>query len=253
MFSCVRVAAGPPSAALGTNPLLHEASWTAKGRPDPVEVECTKGRVPSCLTVHWTGRRGANGESIWCVNVADPRALPPPTELAELTLDQLIDILCAGGPLHRALNRSRGQKRTRREEGLDEPAIDPHARVDTSNFLLRRVRRISRALAGLQLRLEAPLATREALAWRLHGPVGPLALARRLAHDEGEGACFMIAEVALTLARSDWAQVERFESRALLRKEIRTLVRSLEELARETPAPANLRRYASECFREAHR
>ena len=89
--------------------------------------------------------------------------------------------------------------------------IDPHAKLDTSTFLLRRMRRVAAALEGLRARLERPAHHLDALRWRLHGPVGPVQLARRLAENEREkeGAGFLIAEVALTVRRVNWASSER--------------------------------------------
>jgi hypothetical protein len=44
-----------------------------------------------------------------------------------------------------------------------------------------------------------PVASLDALRWRLRGPIGPIALAKRLAAEDPDGAAFMIAEFATTL------------------------------------------------------
>ncbi len=123
---------------------------------------------------------------------------------------------------------------------------DPHSKVDTTNFLLRRVRRIAGAVEGLRARLERPAYHREALSWRLHGPVGPVALARKLAEQEGEGAAFMIAEVALAVHQADWSASNRRLGAEVVSSEVASVLKELSELAAQQPAPANLEAYVKE-------
>src|SRR5690606_25314209 len=81
--------------------------------------------------------------------------------------------------------------------------IDPHKKVDTTQFLLQRTRRVSWGLAALRQRLERPVTTEECLEWRLRGPVGVKAVAQAIlggAHSEEEEV-FLISELALDLAR----------------------------------------------------
>ena len=54
--------------------------------------------------------------------------------------------------------------------------IDPHQKVDTSGFLVKRVQRACGALRQIRERLEAPVLSEAALAWRLEGPVGARAV-----------------------------------------------------------------------------
>jgi hypothetical protein len=112
------------------------------------------------------------------------------------------------------------------------------------------MRRLAAALEGLRDRLERPAFNPDALRWRLHGPVGPLALARQVSEEEGEGAAFMIAEVAMTVYRADWSAAERTLGPGPVRQEVATLLADLRALARAKPAPANLSGYVRACFEE---
>jgi hypothetical protein len=54
--------------------------------------------------------------------------------------------------------------------------VDPHAKVDTSGFLVKRVQRACWALRQLRERLEQPVLSASAMAWRVNGPVGARAV-----------------------------------------------------------------------------
>jgi hypothetical protein len=180
--------------------LASDAAWREAEQPAMLRVPWPEERrPPAALRVSW---KGAAGSAWWPVNIRDGAALPPPAELRALPLDVLADLLTSAQPLHLALAR---WLRQRAEAPATDgaPLLDPHRRVDTSQFLLQRTRRVSWALAGLRARLERPAASHEALVWRLRGPVGALALAdaiRREARSEDERA-FLLAELLLELAR----------------------------------------------------
>jgi len=204
-------------------------------------------RPPSGLLVHWKDKAGQSRRGIWVVNVTDPALLAPPSELMHLTLEELIEVLTSARPLHAAVSAV-----LKRREAIAKlsrgPIVDPHKKVDTRNFLLRRVRMVSRALEGLRERLERPAFTEDALAWRLHGPVGPLALARRLAESEGQGAAFMIAEVALTIRQAELRALEASLGREAVRRAVTEVLLQLEAMAAAHPSPPNLAHYVTECF-----
>src|SRR5205823_11691325 len=107
---------------------------------------------------------------------------PPPAELGDLPLHVLIEILTSAKPLHLALQRWLSRQKG---AGVDSPQLllDPHERVDTSTFLLQRARRVSWAFDALRKRLERPAASREALDWRLRGPVGVQAISRAISKE----------------------------------------------------------------------
>jgi len=81
--------------------------------------------------------------------------------------------------------------------------VDAHKRIDTSEFILQRTRRFSWALNSLGKRLERPVPTEECLNWRIHGPVGVVAVANALKREakSTEESMFLVAELALELAR----------------------------------------------------
>lgn len=148
-------------------------------------------------------RPGVEGAAWWPVNVRDGASLPPPADLSDLPLEVLIEILTSAKPLHVALARWLARKKG---TGGGGPAvlIDPHERVDTSAFLLQRTRRASWALTAVRRRLEErPVASAEALAWRLRGPVGVQAVSRAIIKEarSGEERAFLLAELMLELAR----------------------------------------------------
>ena len=114
----------------------------------------------------------------------------------------LIDILTSAKPLHQTLDRWLRRKKENKthDEGI---SLDPHKRVDTSSFLLQRTRRVSDALTGLRQRLEQPVVSEQALEWRLHGPVGVMALAQAVTKEarSDQERCFLLTELCLELAR----------------------------------------------------
>ena len=139
---------------------------------------------------------------MWPVNVRDGASLPPLAELSDLPLEVLIEILTSAKPLHLALQRWLKRHKSLGSDGPEVP-LDPHDRVDISMFLLQRTRRVSWALDALRTRLERPVASAEALDWRLRGPVGVQAISRAIikeARSTEEGA-FLLAELMLELAR----------------------------------------------------
>jgi len=154
-------------------------------------------RPPSGFYVSWSG---VGGRAWWPVNVDAATSLPPPEELRDLPLEVLVDILTSTQPLHKALKGHLKRKKSCKvgDLGLE---LDPHRKVDTSRFLLRRTRRASWALGALRQRLERPAYSSETLLWRLEGPVGVLAVAdaiQREADSEAEKA-FLLCELALEL------------------------------------------------------
>jgi len=232
----------------GSREIVTEAGWRADGAPPTVVDKWEDVRPPSALLVEWPSGDGhAIRKAVWVVNVSDGALLPPPSELMHLTLEELLEVLTSARPLHVAVGAVL-DRRDSQATSRAEVVVDPHRKVDTTNFLVRRVRRVSQALEGMRERLERPAFTRDALAWRLHGPVGPLILARKLAEHEGQGAAFMIAEVALTLRHADLSSLERSLGREYVRASVDEVLAKLAELAAAHPAPENLSRYVGECF-----
>jgi hypothetical protein len=204
---------------------LNEAAWINAGRPALMRLAWDHERAPSGFLARW---KGSGGSAWWPVNVVSTASLPPPAELKDLPLDVLIEILTSAKPLHQALERwlrqTTGNKS--RDDGI---SLDPHKRVDTSSFLLQRTRRVSDALTGLRKRLEQPIASEQALEWRLRGPVGVMALAQAVSKEarSEQERCFLLTEICLELARVRPPSLQGGLRAARVRKSLRGLAREI--------------------------
>jgi len=207
-------------------------------------------RPPSGFWVNW---QDSNGKAWWPVNIASANSLPPPEELKNLPLEVLIDILTSARPLHRALQSYlKRKKKGEPPERKTPPEIDPHKRVDTSQFLLQRTRRVSWAINALRERIERPAATKECLDWRLRGPVGVMALAEALKREaqSDEEKAFMLTELALELARIKPKEAQGCLAPARVNKEIRDLIVELRDHipSRGIGRVRNLKQYLDSVF-----
>jgi len=228
-------------------PVLSSATL-ARGKQETVVVLWESKRPPSSLDVRWQDADGREYRAPWIVNVADASSLPPPEELGSLSLAELLEILTSARPLHEIMDRI--LKRREEKAALHKnPEVDPHKKVDTTQFLLRRMRRVAQALEGMRHRLQQPVASLDALRWRLHGPIGPIALAKRLAAEDPEGAAFMIAEVASTLRNIAWQASGSLRSREI-NPEVKALIVALRDLASLAHAPTSLAAYVTSSFEE---
>lgn len=207
---------------------------------------------PFVLNVEWRGG-GAEFATDWPVNVVELGQLPPPDELRNLKLEELIEILSSTRPLHVAAAHV---LRKRAKHVATDIQLDPHKRVNTETFLLRRTKRVAVALERLRQRLERPVMNVEALDWRLRGPVGPMAIAaafRREAATEVEGL-FFLAELALTLSRVCPKEAARGGlSPSQVEERLRASIAEVEEFAAPllSPADSAIGGYAREAFRKA--
>jgi len=156
--------------------LLVSDDWQSRGQPESVELTVERGGPPpSTLNVQWAD---ADHVADWPVNVLSADALPAPAELQGLSLAALLDLLSSARPLHEAL-RAWLRRQPDDDDAEVEAAVelvDPHAKVDTSGFLVKRVQRACWALHQLRERLEQPVLSASAMAWRVNGPVGAKAV-----------------------------------------------------------------------------
>ena len=158
--------------------MLDRKAWEERGEPTELEVVLPGARPPpSLLSVRWQSSAGENHEGDWPVNAQSPTVLPAPEELQGLSLNALLELLGSARPLSEALRLW-----LRRQPDDDEAAretvelIDPHAKVDTSGFLMKRMQSACWAMESLGARLAEPVLSTQAMAWRLHGPVGAQAV-----------------------------------------------------------------------------
>jgi hypothetical protein len=159
--------------------------------------------------------------------------LPPPQELRDLTLEQLLEILTSALPLHRCLQKIWRQNSD--EAAPSEPAVvlDPLRRFSRSTHLLERTRRFSLAMTGMRERLESPIPSEEYLQWRLHGPVGVTKVAAAIlkeAGSDGEKA-FLLGELALELSQVQPKTEPGFLAKKKIQEAIRVIVADFEKQA----------------------
>lgn len=226
-----------------------EQDWLALLSPSECVVKWEQVRPPSGFWVRWQGSHAA---AWWPVNVTAGEVLPPPEELKNLPLEILINILSSARPLHRVLKGYLRRHKKHGSEGNNGVVVDPHKRVDTSQFLLQRTRRMSWALNALRVRLERPVVTLEFLRWRLRGPVGVIALAEALVREgrSDEEKAFLISELVLTLTRAKPETKEGCVPPDVHKAEIRQVVLELTQFAPEIgeEGPDNLKRYVASVF-----
>lgn len=163
---------------LGTR-VYDSQLWEEIGKKAVNEVKLPKdGPPPSQLRVQWISEDGQARNAEWPVNVSACSVLPPPDELRGLSLAALLELLSSARPLHEAV-----RKWLRRQTDDDDPEgfqssdlVDPHAKVDTTGFLIKRTQRACRAMQQISERLRQPIVSSAALGWRLQGPVGARAV-----------------------------------------------------------------------------
>lgn len=159
--------------------VFDRQTWVKLGKPDVTQVDVSlAGPPPSLLTVEWMDANAQRQLADWPVNVRNAGVLPAPEELRGLSLAALLELLSSAKPLHEAM---RGW--LRRQPDDDDPdglqgreLVDPHQKVDTSGFLVKRVERACGALQQVRERLAQPLQSESTLAWRLDGPIGARAV-----------------------------------------------------------------------------
>jgi hypothetical protein len=218
---------------------LDESIWRAHDVQQSLRLSWPANRPPTGFRITW---RDSAGAAWWPVNVRDGNSLPPPAELADLPLDVLIEILTSAKPLYLAMARWLNRKASAAQSN-EAVLLDPHQRVDTSTFLLQRTRRVSWALAALRSRLDRPVASDEALEWRLRGPVGVQAIMRAISKEarSSEERAFLLAELMLELGRVRPNEMPGGLAASKIRAALRTIIAEIKvmldaELLSDAPA-----------------
>ena len=238
--------------------LVDEAVWARGGRPSELRIPLTSGKTLFFVHVEWNDKDVVHRAG-WPVNVTEPSLLPPPEELRDLPVEALLRALASTRPLHESLGIALRELRATTESSGDISDLDPLKRYSASGQLFQRTRRLSAALSGLQRRLERPASNVDALIWRLEGPFGPKAVAEGLLRDVGETrgaikgeASFLIAELALTLARVDWDSTARILGIDLVRAHARKATDDVRRLAEEKlPTDRRLKTYVQQALTES--
>jgi HKD family nuclease len=127
--------------------------------------------------------------------------LATPDFLTNATLEEITELFSSKVSLDKAL--ARYLRRKEESQAKSKSIIhDPHARVNTSGFILRKTALFSRAMKAYRDRLEEPVGSEEALQWRLNGPIGiqaikKILLANFISQDE---KAFFLVEIIKILS-----------------------------------------------------
>ena len=173
--------------------------------------------------------------------------------MEDLELEILIQLLATNKPLHHAL-RKWLKKNTDTPELDIKELINPHDRVDVSGFLLRRTRRISYAFSILKTQLERPYYSKATLKWRLHGPVGVMALSRAILKEakSEEEKIFLLSELSLELSGLKIISINGTIEGEVVRSELKSLIKSIRNSARSIENKNKMiQEYATDAFKKA--
>jgi hypothetical protein len=127
------------------------------------------------LIVEWADATSQLHQARLSVCVEDPDSLLPPTEYRQLSAEAIIECLMSGKSPSQWYDQ---QQNAVRRGSANDAAIESLRAVDTSGYLLYRVRRFGRALTGMCERISRTIPHPDAIRYRLlKDPFGPLALA----------------------------------------------------------------------------
>ncbi len=160
--------------------------------------------------------------------------LLPTPEFRALSADAIIDCLISGkSPAEWCDQQRKRSKKSARKDA----ALDSLRTVETSGYLLYRVRRFGRALAGMAERIERTAIFSDAIRYRLFkDPLGPVSLAEMIVPREDDGIVgwlnnletehrvFLIAEILLTVG-----ELRHRTKRRAVRREERAALRLFDE------------------------
>jgi hypothetical protein len=147
--------------------------------------EKARGVHLTALRVSWQDEDEMQHEAFLPVSVENRDVdLLPPEEFRNLTVEGIIECLLSGREPAEWVERE--DARRKRSPSTDA-AIESLRAVDTSSYVLYRVRRFGRALAAMADRIARTPPTPDAIRYRLlRDPLGPIHLAETLSCD-GEG------------------------------------------------------------------
>jgi|GEM_PF-1073054 len=207
------------------------------------------------LVVQWEDRDGESQQAKLGVSVEGEKHLLPPEQFLKLDPDAIIECLISGKTPSQWFDQKKGAI-------TSAERTDTAIEMDTSSFLLYRVRRFGRALTGMSQRIMDTIPRPDAIRYRLlRDPFGPISLAQsisRLSEDEPGGWCaqfegehrvFLLTEILLTTVylRSRIASKVKGKERESIEGVFGVTIQQLREFAEsvitEVPLPKNLRDY----------
>ncbi len=163
--------------------IYSSADWHAGGKLQIARLSVPpSGPPPSVLNVEWSD---VGHKADWPVNIRTAQTLLAPDELKGLSLTALLELLSSARPLHIALRAWMRRQPDDDDYEVEQAVelVDPHAKVDTSAYLVKRVQRACWAMRSLKEKLELPVHSSAAMAWRINGPVGAYALLEAMLRD----------------------------------------------------------------------
>jgi hypothetical protein len=211
------------------------------------------------LLVEWQDDQEGMHRAKLGVAVASTEHLLPPEHFQKLNADAIIECLISGKTPSQWFDQTNGKAKS---SGNNDAAIESLRSIDTSSFLLYRVRRFGRALTGMSHRISRTLPHPDAIRYRLiKDPFGPVSLAQSIANanEEGDtGWCgkldvehrlFLLAEVLLTVVHLQRRVVRNLKGKERKKiegnfEEVIKQLRSVSEsIATDSVLPMNLRDY----------
>lgn len=221
----------------------------------------------TALRVGWTDKDATRQEGFLAVAVEDRDTdLLPPEEFRGLSVDGIIECLLSGRTSAEWVDWQYAQ---RKRNTSTDAAIESLRAVDTSNYMLYRVRRFGRALAAMADRIARTSPTPDAIRYRLlRDPLGPVHLAETLSssrngHDRGQTSAaetgyqlYALAEIMLSVGHvgqhvrraggrdGKWAIPLFLEAR----ERIRTVIQRVRD--QSGPLPDDLARYLDSSLSE---
>jgi hypothetical protein len=200
-----------PGASGDTGLLLfsRDTALKAEGLVTYTLPEDARGVNIVALTVEWIDSEGETRHARLGVCTESPDSLLPPSEFRKLTADTIIACLISGKSPSAWYDQ---QQNRSTPGGGNDAAIESLRAVDTSGYLLYRVRQFGRAVTGMCERVVHTMPRPDAIRYRLFkDPFGPMSLASTIVAAEGgdnHGWCaqletehrvFLLTEIVLAV------------------------------------------------------
>lgn len=171
-----------------------------------VVPEESRGLNIVALTIDWSDSEGQHSAKLG-VCAESRESLLPPGEFRELGADAILECLISGKSPAQWFDQ---QQRAAGRAIKNSVGLESLRAVDTSGYLLYRVRRFGRALAAMSKRIGDTPQRADAIAYRLlKDPFGPVPLAEKILHEskraevdrrlEVDHCVFLLAELLRTV------------------------------------------------------
>ena len=213
------------------------------------------------IVVRWKNKDGKIHSAKTAVAVESEEHLLPPEEFRKLSADAIIECLISGKtPSQWIEGRTNGKS-----SGQDKAALESLRAVDTSSFLLYRIRRFARALTGMSHRITKTIPLPDAVQYRLmKDPFGPISLARTICNIdtdvtggwweslENSHRAFLVAEIQLMVIHIEKHLVrqtkgkDRRQIKDLFSNSVAQLQQLLDEVTGSESLPENLQKYVNQ-------